>query len=102
MASIKCPSPPVTISASPKVPGEIFGKLMSVSDELMWRYIELLSFEPAGIIRQWQKEVTQGRNPRDIKVMFAQEIVARFHSKQDAEMALADFDARFRRGATAG
>jgi tyrosyl-tRNA synthetase len=79
-------------------PGEIFGKLMSVSDELMWRYIELLSFEPAGIVRQWQKEVTQGRNPRDIKVMFAQEIVARFHSKQDAEMALADFDARFRRG----
>ena len=79
-------------------PGEIFGKLMSVSDELMWRYIELLSFESAGIIRQWQKEVTQGRNPRDIKVMFAQEIVARFHSKQDAEMALADFDARFRRG----
>ena len=79
-------------------PGEIFGKLMSVSDELMWRYIELLSFEPAGIIRQWQKEVMQGRNPRDIKVMFAQEIVTRFHSKQDAEMALADFDARFRRG----
>ena len=79
-------------------PGEIFGKLMSVSDELMWRYIELLSFEPAGIIRQWQEEVTQGRNPRDIKVMFAQEIVARFHSKQEAEMALADFDARFRRG----
>ncbi len=79
-------------------PGEIFGKLMSVSDELMWRYIELLSFEPAGIIRKWQKEVTQGRNPRDIKAMFAQEIVARFHSKQDAEMALADFDARFRRG----
>ena len=79
-------------------PGEIFGKLMSVSDELMWRYIELLSFAPAGIIRQWQKEVMQGRNPRDIKVMFAQEIVTRFHSKQDAEMALADFDARFRRG----
>ena len=79
-------------------PGEIFGKLMSVSDELMWRYIELLSFEPARIVRKWQEEVTQGRNPRDIKVMFAQEIVARFHSKQEAEMALADFDARFRRG----
>ena len=79
-------------------PGEIFGKLMSVSDELMWRYIELLSFEPAGIIHQWQEEVTQGRNPRDIKVIFAQEIVTRFHSKQEAEMALADFDARFRRG----
>lgn len=79
-------------------PTEIFGKLMSVSDELMWRYIELLSFEPISVIRQWQQEVRQGRNPRDIKVLFAQEVVARFHSKQDAEMALADFEARFRRG----
>ena len=58
----------------------MFGKLMSVSDELMWRYIELLSFEPTGDHRQWKREVKQGRNPRDIKVMFAQEIVARFHS----------------------
>ncbi|MEO7560661.1 MAG: tyrosine--tRNA ligase [Nitrosospira sp.] len=82
-----------------EAPSEIFGKLMSVSDELMWRYIELLSFEPISVIRQWQQEVRQGRNPRDIKVLFAQEIVARFHSKQDAEMALADFEARFRRGA---
>lgn len=82
-----------------EAPTEIFGKLMSVSDELMWRYIELLSFEPISVIRQWQQEVRQGRNPRDIKVLFAQEIVARFHSKQDAEMALADFEARFRRGA---
>jgi len=72
---------------------------MSVSDELMWRYIELLSFEPIGVIRQWQQEVRDGRNPRDIKVLFAQEIVARFHSKHDAERALADFEARFRRGA---
>ncbi len=79
-------------------PGEIFGKLMSVSDELMWRYIELLSFEPAGVVRQWRQEVKQGRNPRDIKVMFAKEVVGRFHSKQDAETALADFEARFRRG----
>ena len=59
-------------------PTEIFGKLMSISDELMWRYIELLSFEPISAVRQWQHEVRQGRNPRDIKVMFAQEIVARF------------------------
>ena len=80
-------------------PTEIFGKLMSVSDELMWRYIELLSLESLDAIRQWKQEVEQGRNPRDIKVMFAQEIVNRFHSKQDAEAALVDFEARFRRGA---
>ncbi len=80
-------------------PTEIFGKLMSVSDELMWRYIELLSLESLDVIRQWKQEVERGRNPRDIKVMFAQEIVSRFHSKQDAEAALADFEARFRRGA---
>lgn len=80
-------------------PAEIFGKLMSVSDELMWRYIELLSLESLDTIRQWKREVEQGRNPRDIKVLFAQEIVSRFHSKADAEAALADFEARFRRGA---
>ncbi|HET7060968.1 MAG TPA: tyrosine--tRNA ligase [Nitrosospira sp.] len=79
---------------------DIFGKLMSISDELMWRYIELLSFEPLSVIRQWQSEVEQGRNPRDIKVLFAQEIVARFHGKQKAERVLADFEARFKRGAT--
>jgi tyrosyl-tRNA synthetase len=81
-------------------PTEIFGKLMSISDELMWRYIDLLSFEPISAVRQWQHEVRQGRNPRDIKVMFAQEIVARFYSNQDAEKALADFEARFSRGVT--
>ncbi|BCT66909.1 tyrosine--tRNA ligase [Nitrosospira sp. NRS527] len=80
-------------------PTDMFGKLMSISDELMWRYIELLSFEPVSTIRQWQQEVRSGRNPRDIKVMFAQELVTRFHSKQDAESALADFEARFTRGA---
>ena len=79
-------------------PGEIFGKLMSISDELMWRYIELLSFEPLAHIRNWKKEVVGGRNPRDIKVMFAQEIVARFHDRAAAEKALADFEARFRQG----
>jgi tyrosyl-tRNA synthetase len=80
-------------------PTEIFGKLMSISDELMWRYIDLLSFEPLSVVRRWQQEVEQGRNPRDIKVLLAQEIVARFHGRTDAELALADFEARFRRGA---
>ena len=79
-------------------PTDIFGKLMSVSDELMWRYIELLSFEPISVVRQWQQDVGHGRNPRDIKVMFAQEIVSRFYSRREAETALADFEARFRRG----
>lgn len=78
---------------------EIFGKLMSVSDELMWRYIELLSFESLGTIRLWKQEVEQGLNPRDIKVKFAKEIVARFHSERDAETALTNFEARFRHGA---
>jgi tyrosyl-tRNA synthetase len=80
-------------------PNEQFGKLMSVSDTLMWRYIELLSFEPLSVIRQWRREVEGGRNPRDIKVGFAQEIVARFHDRDAAEAALADFEARFRQGA---
>ena len=80
-------------------PNEQFGKLMSVSDTLMWRYIELLSFESLAVIRQWKREVDEGRNPRDIKVMFAQEIITRFHSRQAAEGALADFEARFRQGA---
>ncbi len=78
---------------------EMFGKLMSVSDTLMWRYIELLSFEPLPAVRQWRQEVEAGRNPRDIKVMFAQEIVARFHGQAAAVAALADFEARFRQGA---
>ncbi len=80
-------------------PNEMFGKLMSVSDDLMWRYIELLSFEPIEVIRCWREEVEQGRNPRDIKVLFAQEIVSRFHGPAAAQAALADFEARFRQGA---
>ena len=79
-------------------PGEIFGKLMSVSDDLMWRYIELLSFEPLATIRGWKREVEAGRNPRDIKVTFAQEIVTRFHGAAAAHAALGDFEARFRQG----
>ncbi|HEU0186969.1 MAG TPA: tyrosine--tRNA ligase [Gallionellaceae bacterium] len=80
------------------VPQEMFGKLMSASDELMWRYLELLSFESLATIQGWRKEVEGGRNPRDIKVLFAQEIVARFHSRRAAEDALAEFEARFRQG----
>ena len=80
-------------------PSDMFGKLMSISDELMWRYIELLSFESMDVVNALREEVNQGRNPRDVKAGFAQEIVARFHSKRDAEVALLDFEARFRRGA---
>lgn len=80
-------------------PGEMFGKLMSVSDELMWRYIELLSFEPLDVVSRWRQEVADGRNPRDIKVLFAQEVIARFHDRHSAEQALRDFEARFREGA---
>jgi tyrosyl-tRNA synthetase len=79
-------------------PETIFGKLMSISDELMWRYIELLSFQPIESVDKWRKEVAEGRNPRDIKVLFAREIVTRFHGAQAAELANADFEARFKHG----
>ena len=81
-----------------EAPNDIFGKLMSISDELMWRYIELLSFQPLEQIARWKEEVAGGRNPRDIKVGLAQEIVARFHSVDAAATALRDFEARFRQG----
>jgi tyrosyl-tRNA synthetase len=80
-------------------PGEIFGKLMSISDTLMWRYIELLSFQPAEVVHRWRAEIEGGRNPREIKVTFAREIVERFHGRAAAAKAEADFDARFREGA---
>jgi tyrosyl-tRNA synthetase len=80
-------------------PRDIFGKLMSVSDELMWRYYELLSFRSIGEIAALRAETRAGRNPRDAKVAFAQEIVARFHDERAAHDALADFEARFRHGA---
>jgi len=79
-------------------PEQIFGKLMSISDELMWRYIELLSFESMSVIDKWKAEVAAGRNPRDIKVAFAKEIVARFHDPAAAQHALANFEARFKQG----
>jgi tyrosyl-tRNA synthetase len=76
-------------------PQEIFGKLMSISDELMWRYIDLLSFEPLEKIRAWKSE-----HPRDVKARFAKEIVARFHSADAARQAEEDFEKRHRHGET--
>jgi tyrosyl-tRNA synthetase len=80
-------------------PREIFGKLMSISDELMWRYYELLSFRSLSEIAVLKQQMSEGRNPRDIKVELALEIVARFHSEAAAQGALADFETRFQRGA---
>jgi tyrosyl-tRNA synthetase len=79
-------------------PNEMFAKLMSVNDELMWRYIELLSFASLATISEWKRSVEEGTNPRDIKVRFAQEIVARFHVRAAAAAALEDFELRFRHG----
>ena len=80
-------------------PQEMFGKLMSISDPLMWRYYELLSFRRAEEIAALQRACAEGRNPREAKVMLAQEIVARFHGRPAAERALAEFEARFKQGA---
>jgi tyrosyl-tRNA synthetase len=80
-------------------PDDMFGKLMSISDELMWRYFELLSFRPMTEIRQWRQECQLGANPRDYKVLLAQEIIERFHSAAAAQKALENFEARFQRGA---
>ena len=79
-------------------PEIIFAKLMSISDDLMWRYIELLSFESLETVAKWKADVKTGANPRDVKVRFAQEIVARFHSQLDAEKALHDFQTRAKGG----
>ncbi|MDV2117098.1 tyrosine--tRNA ligase [Alcaligenes faecalis] len=81
-----------------ETPDSMFGKLMSISDTLMWRYFELLSFRSLEDIAGLQKQIEQGRNPREVKVELAQEIVTRFHSAQAAQQALETFDARFRRG----
>ncbi|HPT50470.1 MAG TPA: tyrosine--tRNA ligase [Accumulibacter sp.] len=80
-------------------PGEMFGKLMSISDDLMWRYYDLLSFRDSQVIDGFKNDVAGGRNPRDIKVLLAQEIVERFHGAVAGSHALADFEARFRHGA---
>lgn len=76
-------------------PGVIFGKIMSISDELMWRYFELLSFRPLAEIAGLKAAVEEGKNPRDVKFELAREIVARFHGSAAAEQAQAEFTARF-------
>ena len=78
-------------------PEEMFGKLMSISDELMWRYLELLSREELATIARWREEVAQGLNPRDVKFRLARELVARFHGAEAAARAHEDFIARFQR-----
>lgn len=78
--------------------GQMFGKLMSVSDELMWRYIDLLSFKTGDEIQQLKKAASQGMNPRDIKIDFAKEIVTRFHDQCQAENAHREFIERFQKG----
>lgn len=82
-----------------EAPQEMFGKLMSISDELMWRYFELLSFKASAAIARLREDVmVRGLNPRDVKVELAQELVARFHGAAAAEQAYADFVARFKQG----
>src|SRR5690606_11895517 len=80
-------------------PDDMFGKLMSISDELMWRYLDLLSFESQETIAGWKRQVSEGLNPRDVKYRLAEEIVARFHDRTAAERARENFIARFRQGA---
>jgi len=76
---------------------DIFGKIMSISDELMWRYYELLSFISLDAIAELKVEVANGKNPRDIKIELARELIQRFHSKEDAERAYQDFVQRFQK-----
>lgn len=78
---------------------EMFGKIMSISDELMWRYYDLLSFRALDEIAALKAEVEAGKNPRDIKISLAQEIIARFHDQQAADSALQDFIQRFQKNA---
>ena len=80
-------------------PNDMFGKIMSISDVLMWRYFELLSFRPMSEVEQFQRDVATGANPRDIKFLLAGEIITRFHSATAAEAAKQDFITRFSRGA---
>ena len=76
-------------------PDSMFGKIMSISDELMWRYLELLSFESLETIESWKKEVENGENPRNIKFRLAEEIITRFHSNKEAKKAQQNFIDRF-------
>ena len=80
-------------------PTEMFGKIMSISDVLMWSYYELLSFRPLEEIEQFKADVEAGKNPRDVKILLAKEIIARFHSEADADAAEQEFINRFQKGA---
>ncbi|MCG3730009.1 tyrosine--tRNA ligase [Vibrio cincinnatiensis] len=80
-------------------PSEMFGKIMSISDDLMWSYYELLSFRPLAELEQFKVDVAQGKNPRDIKILLAKEIIARFHTDADADAAEQEFINRFQKGA---
>ncbi|WP_410683805.1 tyrosine--tRNA ligase [Avibacterium paragallinarum] len=82
-----------------EAPNEMFGKVMSISDDLMWDWYDLLSFRPLSEIAQFKQEVAEGRNPRDIKVLLAKEITARFHSEAEADAAEQAFINRFQKGA---
>ena len=79
-------------------PDEMFGKIMSISDDLMWRYFELLSFRPLEEIEQFTKDIEAGKNPRDIKFLLAEEIIERFHDRAAADQARENFIARFQKG----
>lgn len=82
-----------------EAPSEMFGKIMSISDELMWRYYELLSFRPLEEVEGFKQDIANGKNPRDIKILLAKEIIERFHSKEDADKAEQDFINRFQKNA---
>lgn len=82
-----------------EAPNDMFGKVMSISDELMWRYYDLLSFRPIEEIEQLKQQVTNGTNPRDIKILLAKELIERFHDEQAAEQAHQDFVQRFQKNA---
>ncbi|USF87340.1 tyrosine--tRNA ligase [Candidatus Endoriftia persephone] len=79
-------------------PEDMFGKIMSISDDLMWRYLELLSFRPMSEIESWRLEIEQGLNPRDVKILLAKELVGRFHDEAAAEAAHQTFVSRFQKG----
>lgn len=82
-----------------EAPNEMFGKIMSISDELMWDWYNLLSFRPLTEIAQLKADVEAGKNPRDVKILLAKEIIARFHSEADADAAEQEFINRFQKGA---
>lgn len=80
-------------------PNDMFGKIMSISDDLMWRYFELLSFRPMSDIETFKQQIAEGANPRDIKFLLAEEIISRFHDAGAAKSAKEDFITRFQKGA---